>query len=146
MELLNCRQKLRAYTGEPFIDAVLSFFAGKAEDMQMEFQICLEMPSNKKKLTRWNLRSCCQMLLKMGLMHVKMPNNHTRWVRLMGICKGQEYLMEVSNTFNNAILWDENHIPVSPDQGHGYGVQSIIDFVDRYNGFYAFSEPKVNSR
>ncbi len=140
MELLNCRQKLRAYTGEPFIDAVLSFFAGKAEDMQMEFQICLEMPSNKK-IDQMEFAVMLSNAIENGFNACKkMPNNHTRWVRLMGICKGQEYLMEVSNTFNNAILWDENHIPVSPDQGHGYGVQSIIDFVDRYNGFYAFSE------
>lgn len=39
-----------------------------------------------------------------------------------------QFVLEIANTCEGEILFDENHIPITKKQGHGYGTQSIAAF------------------
>lgn len=48
------------------------------------------------------------------------------------------FMLQVKNSFNGLIAFDEDGIPISPKKGHGFGTRSVVTFCERNNTFYEF--------
>ena len=48
------------------------------------------------------------------------------------------FMLQVKNSFNGLIAFDEDGIPISPKKGHGFGTRSIVTFCEMNNAFYEF--------
>ena len=48
------------------------------------------------------------------------------------------FMIQIQNGFDGVISFDENHIPVSPREGHGFGIRSIVTFCEKHQAFYEF--------
>ena len=56
---------------------------------------------------------------------------------LKSIRKNEQLCINLANSYEEPPVF-ENNIPISQRSGHGYGVQSIISVVDKYQGIYGF--------
>ncbi len=66
------------------------------------------------------------------------PTQHRIYVR--AIYNAPNLVLFVENTFHNAVnLVQDRPTRTAPAPQHGFGVQSIVDIVERYHGLYDFS-------
>lgn len=61
-----------------------------------------------------------------------LPEGQPREIKLVCTSK-PNFLLEISNTYTGAILFDEKGYPVSAVTGHGIGTRSIEAFAKKYN-------------
>ena len=48
------------------------------------------------------------------------------------------FMVQVRNSFDGTIAFDEEGIPLSAKKGHGFGTRSIVTFCNKYGTFYEF--------
>ena len=48
------------------------------------------------------------------------------------------FMIQVANTFDGNIEFDENGIPTNHEDGHGFGTRSIVAFCKLHNAHYIF--------
>jgi len=48
------------------------------------------------------------------------------------------FMLQVRNSFDGVIAFDEDEVPISPKKGHGFGTRSVVTFCERNNAFYEF--------
>lgn len=48
------------------------------------------------------------------------------------------FMIQISNNFDGIVLFDKNGIPVTYQEGHGFGTRSIVAFCEKYDAFYEF--------
>ena len=54
------------------------------------------------------------------------------------VLSSPRFMLQISNTYAGKILFDENNIPVSREEGHGLGTRSIVAFCNKNKAFYEF--------
>ena len=47
-------------------------------------------------------------------------------------------MLQISNSFPGAVEFDSNGLPISHEEGHGFGTRSIAAFCEKYGAFYEF--------
>lgn len=60
-----------------------------------------------------------------------------RFIDIKSIVSPQ-FMIQISNSFDGNIIIDDNGIPQSEQNGHGFGIRSIIAFCEKYGAFYEF--------
>lgn len=48
------------------------------------------------------------------------------------------FMMQIRNDFDGTVVFDENGVPLSSREDHGFGTRSIVAFCNKYNGLYEF--------
>lgn len=67
-----------------------------------------------------------------------------KFIYVKSLLKDDKLLINVENGFNGEIIMkDDLPVSIKKDGGHGFGIKSIIDITERYDGLYTF-EPKGN--
>jgi len=49
-------------------------------------------------------------------------------------------VLEISNRFNEKIIFEENGLPKSKEQNHGIGMVSLLSFAKKYDAYFDFSQ------
>ncbi len=49
-----------------------------------------------------------------------------------------KFMLQIENSFDGNIEFDESGVPVSHEDEHGFGTRSIVAFCDKYNSFCEF--------
>jgi hypothetical protein len=47
-------------------------------------------------------------------------------------------MLQIRNSFDGIVAFDEEGIPLTTRKGHGFGTRSIVTFCDQNNAFYEF--------
>ena len=47
-------------------------------------------------------------------------------------------MFQIRNSYDGAVAFDENEIPISPEKGHGFGTKSIVSFCEKNHADYEF--------
>ena len=47
-------------------------------------------------------------------------------------------LQQISNRFDGVVEFDKDGLPISRQEGHGFGTRSIAAFCEKYGAFYEF--------
>ncbi len=69
----------------------------------------------------------------------KLPEGQERVVKLYGSQHGKQYFWEVVNSHKGDVQFSaETGLPVSEEEGHGYGTQSMEIFAKKYNAILRF--------
>lgn len=130
--------ELKIYSGEPIIDATVSFFSERAKDENIEFHVYLDDVSVKDiDITEFSV------MLSNAIENaynacIQIAEGKKRIINVKGMCKKSQYLLEIANTYTGTVQFDSKGIPVSAREGHGYGTRSIESFVQRYKGYLNF--------
>ena len=52
------------------------------------------------------------------------------------------FMIQISNSFNGQIEFDEKGVPANTDEEHGFGMRSIVAFCEKNEAFYEFKVEK----
>lgn len=124
---------LRQYTGQPLIDAVLSYYADCAETAAIDFQVKLCLPQafgDTSELAVMlsnaveNAYNACQ----------RDDSGEKRKIRITGGVEARQFFLEVSNTYSGQLHFDSKGRPSTPRAGHGYGTKSIASYAKKHQG------------
>ncbi|MCB6203425.1 sensor histidine kinase [Extibacter muris] len=130
--------ELKVYSGDPIIDATLSFFSERVKDEKIELDVYLEsVPDKAADITEFSV------MLSNAIENaynacMQMPDGQKRIIRVNGRCEGAQYLLEIANTYAGTVVFDSKGMPTAAREGHGYGTRSIESFVQRCKGYLDF--------
>lgn len=63
----------------------------------------------------------------------RLTDDTERFIELKFILHRRQYVLDVSNSFDGAVAFDDNGRPISEKDDHGIGSQSIFAFAKKYN-------------
>lgn len=137
-EYLDDIQKTQVvrYCKSAIIDAVLSVYIRKAKQAEIDVKLGFAFPetfqANESELATAlanaieNAINACE----------KLPQAQRR-LEVKVLCK-PTFVVMVRNTFDGNVEFDENGIPVNPEEEHGFGTRSIAAFCTKIGGYYEF--------
>ena len=69
------------------------------------------------------------------------PDRNNRFVSLRVYSKNTKLCIDIRNSFQEEPVFDHGKqgLPVSTEQGHGFGVKSMAHIVEKHGGVFQFS-------
>lgn len=137
IDLLNCQAaalplKPRKFCENVTINAAVSFYVELAEQEGIHTDIQLNIP---QELTVDELELTvviCNLLENAIHAAQKSSQSMGRYIKFTAVYTGQ-LIFEMENPYHGIIETDENGYPISKEQGHGMGTQSIVAFIEKNN-------------
>ena len=127
------------YCNNEALNLTLSFYADSAKEKQIRFSVSVTASS----FSAFQITDLCS-LLSNGLedaIHACTLSEDPakRYMQLKIYEKNGQLCISLVNSCKDSPVF-QNGIPLSQnkEQGHGYGVQSMISVVDKYHGNYRF--------
>lgn len=121
------------YCANAVINAVVSCYAAKAQSAEIRFsasvQITDYLPVEDLDIgavlsnALENAQNACQ----------AQPADTDRFIDLKFVSYQRQYVLDVTNSFDGAAVFDGDGRPVSQNRGHGIGSQSILAFAKEYS-------------
>lgn len=125
------------YCDHKILDAVLASYLGyaKRKGIQVSAKLLLPeiLPVNETDLatalanTLENAIHACE--------KIEQPNRYIEVKSITHPC----FMLQVKNSFDGIVAFDEEGIPLAAKKGHGFGTRSIATFCNKNNAFYEFS-------
>ena len=67
------------------------------------------------------------------------PDSEKRLIKLRLYSKNNKQCIDVSNSYQKEPVFDEEGLPVSAEEGHGFGTKSMAHIVEKHGGMFQFS-------
>ena len=126
-------QKPQSYCENIPVNAAVSYYVELARQRGIRCEIRLDIP-DKLPVDELSLAMVVSNLMENAINAVfKMPNHREGVVRFMAVNTGQ-FILEISNPYEDEVLLDQNGTPISTEKEHGQGTQSVADFVNKCGG------------
>lgn len=130
-------QKVKRYCENEAANLILSSFAGRAKEGNIQFHVSGTLPGT----IHISDSDLCVLLSNSleNAIHACLPlaATETCVIDVQFYTKNDRLFLQIENPCRNAVSF-ENGIPVSHEPGHGIGVQSICAIAERYGGIYTF--------
>ena len=134
----NLREtQVKRYCKNAVIDAVLSTFIKSAESKGITVNVGVAFPEpipiNETELATVfanaieNAIHACE----------KLENGQPRVIDIK-VLSTPQFMVQISNTYNGQVEFDDNGIPVNREHDHGFGTRSIAAFCNKYGAYYQF--------
>ena len=128
--------QVKRYCHRPVIDAVLSTYLQQARNKKISitegFAFPDPIPCDESELATVlanalenAIQACEKLPVEKRSLRIKVLN-HPR------------FLIQIANSFDGQIEFDENEVPVNRAEEHGFGTRSIVAFCDKNKVFYRF--------
>ncbi|MBQ9110384.1 MAG: GHKL domain-containing protein [Oscillospiraceae bacterium] len=128
---------VRKYCKNAVMDAVLSSYIHKAEQKgitvitELDFPDTFSVPESELAVVFANamenaIHACGTLEPPQRKMRIKVRQE-------------PDFMFKISNYYSGSVTLDENGIPTTSREGHGYGVQSIVAFCRNHDAYYHFS-------
>ncbi len=132
----NMEGTLRSYqlcreTGQPLVDAVLSYYAALAETAGIDFTYKMQLPETLDDFSELAVM-LSNALENASNACLALPAQMPRAIRLTGGVQRQQFLLKLENTCGGNIRFDEKGYPAAQRPGHGYGTQNIVSYAQRH--------------
>ncbi len=138
MDYISAMQatQVKRYCSFTVLDAVFATYLQKAENIGANSTTMLDLgeslPANEAELAAVianaleNAINACD----------KMPEEE-RFIKVQTISEPC-FMLQIQNSFNGEVEFDDNGIPVNRADEHGFGTRSIVAFCEKHNAFYEF--------
>lgn len=125
------------YCENETVNLILSTYITKAKKSDTQLTIDAKLPDT---MTFSDTEICS--LLSNALENAlhsteKIPDNNKRIIRLKMYSKNNKLCIDVRNSYHTEPVLRQG-MPVSKEQGHGYGTKSMAHIVDKHGGVYQF--------
>ncbi|KMZ54077.1 sensor histidine kinase [Dorea sp. D27] len=128
---------LSAYCKNPIVNATLALYLKRAEEAGIQVSVDCDIPevlpvdSAELAIVLANavenaVHACA-----------KRPEDARKQIKVRCVSRPQ-MIVEVVNTYDGTVDFDENSLPRAEDDGHGTGTQSILAFARKYNAFLSY--------
>lgn len=127
---------VRHYCTDPFLDAVLSSYFRRAEEMGIRVEVRLELPEVLPVSAVELSTVFANALENMILAVQQLPPEQRRMV--CRCVSSPSLIMEFSNPCGPETRIGADGLPVARDSGHGIGTRSIMAFAEKYKALCVF--------
>jgi signal transduction histidine kinase len=129
-------QKPQNYCQNVSVNAAVSYYAELARQRGVHCELRLDIPE-KLDIDELSLAMAVSNLMENAVTAVSALPAKQRTLRFTAVNTGQ-LIFEVSNPYEGKVALDENGFPISREEGHGKGTQSVADFVKECDGELAY--------
>ena len=130
------KTKVVRYSKSPIIDAVLSVYIRKAEQSGIDVKMGFAFPDTFEASETELATALANAIENAINACVKLPPKD-RHIEIKVLSK-PKFMIMVRNSFAGQVEFDENGIPESREDGHGFGTRSIAAFCEKIGGHYQF--------
>ena len=130
------KTKVVRYSQYPIIDAVLSVYIRKAEQNGIDVKMGFAFPDTFEASETELATALANAIENAVHACVKLPPKD-RHIEIKVLSK-PKFMIMVRNSFAGQVEFDENGIPESREDGHGFGTRSIAAFCEKIGGHYQF--------
>ena len=120
------------------VNLILSAFAGKAKQMDIRLSIEAKLPDTLP----FSDTELCSLLSNAleNSFHAceQLADSNKRIIRLRMYSKNTKLCIDICNSYQYELIFHQG-LPVSTEQGHGFGTKSMVHIVEKHGGVYQFS-------
>lgn len=126
------------FCGNETVNLILSAFAAKAKQGSILLTVDAKLPD----LLPFSDTELCSLLSNAleNAIHAceQIPDSNKRIIRLRMYSKNNKLCIDLHNSFQAEPIFHQG-LPVSKEQGHGFGTKSIAHIVEKHGGVFQFS-------
>ncbi len=120
------------------VNLILSAFAAKAKQSEIMLIIESKLPESLP-LSDTELCSLLSNALENAIQASKnIADSNKRYIKLRMYSKNKKLCIDIRNSYQTEPIFRQG-LPVSKEQGHGFGTKSMIHIVEKHGGAYRFS-------
>jgi len=127
---------VESYTSHKILDAVLSTYLEWAKRKDIRVTAKLTFPE-ELPVQEAGLATALANALENAIQACEKIEAPKRYIEIKSITHPR-FMLQVRNSFDGIIYFDEEGIPLATSKGHGFGTRSIVTFCDKNNAFYEF--------
>jgi two-component system sensor histidine kinase AgrC len=120
------------------VNLILSSFASKAKQSGILLTVDAKLPD----LLTFSDTELCSLLSNAleNSIHAceNIPDSNERHIRLRVFSKNNKLCIDIRNSYQTEPIFHQG-LPVSKEQGHGFGTKSMAHIVEKHGGVYQFS-------
>lgn len=124
------------YCQNAIIDAVLSTYIKNAKSKGIEVKVGFAFP-NPIPVDATELATVFANALENAIHACEKLEPEKRLIDIKVLSRPR-FMIQIANSFNGVIEFDENGIPVNREEGHGIGTRSIVAFCKMNHAHYLF--------
>lgn len=128
------------YCSSPVIDAVLSSYLLRAEKHDIQIITGLSFPS-QLPISETELATVFANALENALNACNKVPQEDRFIKIQ-VLSTPRLMIQISNSYNGKVIFDEHGIPQSRHEGHGFATRSIVAFCKKNDALYEFKATK----
>lgn len=129
-------RSVERYTDRKILDAVLSSYLEWAKRKGIRVVTKLTFPA-ELPVNEAGLATALANALENAIQACEKIETPKRYIEIKSIVYPC-FMLQVRNSFDGIIAFDEDGIPLAAKKGHGFGTRSIVTFCDKNNAFYEF--------
>lgn len=124
------------YCENEIVNLLCSSFASKAQKNGVHLKVQTQIPQ-KISISDMELCALISNGLENALHTAACQSENLKWVEFSAEVKMDKLLLQMKNPYHGEIIMEDG-VPVSSEEGHGYGCHSIRAIAERYCGQYSF--------
>lgn len=128
--------KVKRYCTNPVLDAVLASYLQKAEEKGIRVSTKIILPDSLP-VKETELATVFANAIENAINACDKISPDKRFLEVKAL-NSPRFMIQITNSFNGTISFDEKNVPVSQEKGHGFGTKFIVAFCEKYNAFYEF--------
>lgn len=129
--------QVKHYCSNVIIDAVLSSYLRKAENAGIKVTTSIALPE-KFNFSEAEFATVFANAIENAINACKKMSEGECFISIKTI-SSPRFMIQISNSFDGQIQFDENNIPVNYEEDHGFGIRYIIAFCEKNEFFYNFN-------
>lgn len=128
---------VKRYCQHILIDAILATYLSKAENKQIKIHARINFPDSLP-VNEADLATAFANALENAIHACEKLPPSERLIEIK-VLNSPQFMIQISNHFDGNITFNKDKLPVSTQDGHGFGTRSIIAFCKKNNAYYEFS-------
>lgn len=130
------KTKIRRFCQHSVIDAVLSSYIRRAEAKSIKLTYGFAFP-DVIPVNETELATAIANALENAINACEKLEPEKRYIDIK-VLDRPCFIIQIANSYEGDIVFDEDNIPVNEEQDHGFGTRYIAAFCQKDNGFYQF--------
>ncbi len=130
------KTKIKRFCQHSVIDAVLSSYIRRAEAKSIKLTYGFAFPDTIP-VNEAELATAIANALENAINACEKLEPEKRYIDIK-VLDRPRFIIQIANSYEGDIAFDEDNIPVNEEQDHGFGTRYIAAFCQKSNGFYQF--------
>lgn len=134
--------KVKRYCDNAVLDAVLSSYLTRAENRGIKVTTAIHFPETLG-ISDTELATVFANALENAINACEKIDEEKRFIDVKVLDK-PKLMFHICNSFNGNIEFNDSGVPITHDDGHGFGTRSIIAFCEKHEVYYEFKTKDDN--
>ena len=136
-ETLLSRTKVKNFCQTPLLNAALSFYVSRAENLGVKVRTKINLPENLST-DESDLALLLSNLLENAINACSKQKFGEKIISVTIQSVERQCVLEIINSCGSAVRFDEKNYPQASTEGHGFGIASVKLFSEKYDAYTDF--------